>query len=77
MPLSTYLNLGLGELAHTKFTIELVDRTVKHPKGIAEIVVERIVAENKDAYHDEGMGEINVGEPFSKLHMQKREGLME
>ncbi|GJZ36873.1 mitochondrial proton/calcium exchanger protein-like protein isoform X1 [Tanacetum coccineum] len=28
MPLSTYLNLGLGELAHTKLTVELADRTV-------------------------------------------------
>ncbi|GKA45572.1 mitochondrial proton/calcium exchanger protein-like protein isoform X1 [Tanacetum coccineum] len=25
MPLSTYLNLGLGELAHTKLTVELAD----------------------------------------------------
>ncbi|GJZ51989.1 mitochondrial proton/calcium exchanger protein-like protein isoform X1 [Tanacetum coccineum] len=38
MPLSTYLNLGLGELALTKLTVELVDRTVKYPKGIAENV---------------------------------------
>nr|GEX80763.1 hypothetical protein [Tanacetum cinerariifolium] len=36
MPLLTYLNLGLGELAHTKLTVELADRTVKYPKGIAE-----------------------------------------
>ncbi|GJT07929.1 mitochondrial proton/calcium exchanger protein-like protein isoform X1 [Tanacetum coccineum] len=36
MPLSTYLNLGLGELAHTRLTVELADRTVKYPKGIAE-----------------------------------------
>ncbi|GJU81166.1 mitochondrial proton/calcium exchanger protein-like protein isoform X1 [Tanacetum coccineum] len=36
MPLSTYLNLGLGELAHTKLSIELADRIVKYPKGIAE-----------------------------------------
>nr|GEU53386.1 hypothetical protein [Tanacetum cinerariifolium] len=36
MPLSTYLSLGLGELAHTKLTVELVDRNVKYPKGIAE-----------------------------------------
>ncbi|GJU22246.1 hypothetical protein Tco_1155588 [Tanacetum coccineum] len=27
MPLSTYLNLGLGELAHTKLTVELEDKT--------------------------------------------------
>ncbi|GJT86854.1 reverse transcriptase domain-containing protein [Tanacetum coccineum] len=36
MPLLTYLNLGLGELAHTRLTVELADRTVKYPKGIAE-----------------------------------------
>ncbi|GKF06486.1 retrovirus-related pol polyprotein from transposon TNT 1-94, partial [Tanacetum coccineum] len=36
MLLSTYLNLSLGELAHTKLTVELADRTVKYPKGIAE-----------------------------------------
>ncbi|GJS94742.1 hypothetical protein Tco_0801710 [Tanacetum coccineum] len=29
MPLSTYLNLGLGELAHTRLMVELADRTVK------------------------------------------------
>ncbi|GJS28185.1 putative reverse transcriptase domain-containing protein [Tanacetum coccineum] len=39
MPLSTYLNLGLGELAHTKLTVELADGTVKYPKGIAENVL--------------------------------------
>ncbi|GJR33221.1 putative reverse transcriptase domain-containing protein [Tanacetum coccineum] len=39
MPLLTYLNLGLGELAHTKLTVELVDRTVKYPKGIAKNVL--------------------------------------
>ncbi|GJS35274.1 ribonuclease H-like domain-containing protein [Tanacetum coccineum] len=45
MPLSTYLNLGLGELAHTKLTVELADRTVKYPKGIAKNV---LVARAKD-----------------------------
>ncbi|GJT56491.1 homeodomain-like protein [Tanacetum coccineum] len=42
MPLLTYLNLGLGELGHTKLTVELADRTVKYPKGIAENVLVRI-----------------------------------
>ncbi|GJU41251.1 putative reverse transcriptase domain-containing protein [Tanacetum coccineum] len=42
MPLLTYLNLGLGELAHTKLIVELADRTVKYPKGIAENVLVRI-----------------------------------
>ncbi|GJV36289.1 hypothetical protein Tco_1408766 [Tanacetum coccineum] len=36
MPLLTYFNLGLCELAHTKLTVELADRIVKYPKGIAE-----------------------------------------
>ncbi|GKE91251.1 putative reverse transcriptase domain-containing protein, partial [Tanacetum coccineum] len=39
MPLSTYLNLGLGELAHTRLTVELADRTMKYPKGITEKVL--------------------------------------
>ncbi|GJX61774.1 hypothetical protein Tco_0294674 [Tanacetum coccineum] len=39
MPFSTYTNLGLGELAHTKLTLELADRTVKHPKGMGDIIV--------------------------------------
>ncbi|GJR81827.1 hypothetical protein Tco_0152612 [Tanacetum coccineum] len=39
MPLSTYLNLGLGELAHTKLTVELADRIVKCPKGITKNVL--------------------------------------
>ncbi|GJV51543.1 putative reverse transcriptase domain-containing protein [Tanacetum coccineum] len=39
MPLSTYLNLGLGELAYTKLTVELADMTVKYPKGIAKNVL--------------------------------------
>nr|GEV19911.1 hypothetical protein [Tanacetum cinerariifolium] len=39
MPLLTYLNLGLGELAHTKLTAELSDKTMKYLKGIVENVL--------------------------------------
>ncbi|GKC80026.1 putative reverse transcriptase domain-containing protein [Tanacetum coccineum] len=39
MPLSTYLNLGLGKLAYTKFTVELANMTVKYPKGLAKNVL--------------------------------------
>ncbi|GJU78693.1 ribonuclease H-like domain, reverse transcriptase, RNA-dependent DNA polymerase [Tanacetum coccineum] len=39
MPFLTYTNLGLGKLAHTKLTVELANRTVKHPKGIVENVL--------------------------------------
>ncbi|GKC22275.1 putative reverse transcriptase domain-containing protein [Tanacetum coccineum] len=42
MPLSAYLNLRLGELVHTRLIVELADRTVKYPKGIAENVLARI-----------------------------------
>ncbi|GKA93478.1 putative reverse transcriptase domain-containing protein [Tanacetum coccineum] len=42
MPLLTYLNLGLGELTHTKLTVELADMIVKYLKGIVENVLVRI-----------------------------------
>ncbi|GKE95400.1 reverse transcriptase domain-containing protein, partial [Tanacetum coccineum] len=38
MPYSTYTTLGLGDLIPAKLIVELVDRTVKRPKGIAENV---------------------------------------
>ncbi|GKA82610.1 mitochondrial proton/calcium exchanger protein-like protein isoform X1 [Tanacetum coccineum] len=47
MPLSTYLNLGLGKLAHTRLIVELSDRTVKYPKGIAKNVLVEFVMEEK------------------------------
>ncbi|GKC60603.1 ribonuclease H-like domain-containing protein [Tanacetum coccineum] len=42
MPFSTYANLGLGILSHTRLTIELADKTIKQPRGIAENVLVRI-----------------------------------
>ncbi|GJU74524.1 putative reverse transcriptase domain-containing protein [Tanacetum coccineum] len=42
MPLSSYLNLRLGELAHIKLLVELADMNVKYPKGIAENVLVEI-----------------------------------
>ncbi|GJR11418.1 retrotransposon protein [Tanacetum coccineum] len=42
MPFSTYTNLSLGVLSHTRLTIELADRTIKQPRGIAENVLVRI-----------------------------------
>ncbi|GKA11384.1 hypothetical protein Tco_0690817 [Tanacetum coccineum] len=42
MPLSTYLNLGLGKLAHTRLIVELADKTVKYPKRIVENVLVEI-----------------------------------
>ncbi|GJW25158.1 retrovirus-related pol polyprotein from transposon TNT 1-94 [Tanacetum coccineum] len=42
MPFSTYINLVLGVLSHTRLTIELTDRTIKQPRDIAENVLVRI-----------------------------------
>ncbi|GJZ37842.1 ribonuclease H-like domain-containing protein, partial [Tanacetum coccineum] len=42
MPFSTYTNLGLGILSHTRLTIKLADQTIKQPRGIAENVLVRI-----------------------------------
>ncbi|GJZ18675.1 ribonuclease H-like domain-containing protein [Tanacetum coccineum] len=42
MPFSTYTNLGLGILSHTRLTIKLADRTIKQARGIAENVLVRI-----------------------------------
>ncbi|GJR33262.1 putative reverse transcriptase domain-containing protein [Tanacetum coccineum] len=39
MPLSAYLNLELGELAHTRLIVELANRTVKYLKGIVESIL--------------------------------------
>nr|GEW78828.1 retrovirus-related Pol polyprotein from transposon TNT 1-94 [Tanacetum cinerariifolium] len=64
MPLWTYLKLGLSELAHTKLTVELTNKTMKYPKGIAETVL--VVVENMDGYRDQDMGDIILGEPFCK-----------
>ncbi|GJR78985.1 putative reverse transcriptase domain-containing protein [Tanacetum coccineum] len=36
---TTYLNLGLGDLAHTKLAVELADKSMKYPKGIVENVL--------------------------------------
>ncbi|GKB85485.1 putative reverse transcriptase domain-containing protein [Tanacetum coccineum] len=43
MLFSTYTNLGLEILPHTRLTSELADRTIKQPRGIAENMLVRIV----------------------------------
>nr|GEY51334.1 hypothetical protein [Tanacetum cinerariifolium] len=42
MRFSTYSDLGLGNLVHTRLTIKLADRTIKHPRRIAENVLVKI-----------------------------------
>ncbi|GJR31823.1 hypothetical protein Tco_1108055 [Tanacetum coccineum] len=66
MPLTTFTNLGLGGLALTKLTVELADRTIKYPKGVAENVIVGIIVENMDGYRDQDMGDVIFGETFCK-----------
>nr|GEU77282.1 hypothetical protein [Tanacetum cinerariifolium] len=42
MPLSTYTKLSIGDLSHTRMTIELANRTIKQPKCIVANVLVRI-----------------------------------
>ncbi|GKD57521.1 hypothetical protein Tco_1290908, partial [Tanacetum coccineum] len=42
IPLTTFTNLGLGNLAPTKLTMKLANKTIKFPKGIAENVLVEI-----------------------------------
>ncbi|GJY52115.1 hypothetical protein Tco_0442962, partial [Tanacetum coccineum] len=71
MPLSAYLNLGLGKLAHTKLTVELADKIVKHPKGIAENVLVGI--ELRRDQIDDLMPTIEEGEVVDKPMVEEVE----
>nr|GEU37649.1 hypothetical protein [Tanacetum cinerariifolium] len=66
MPLSTYLNLGLGELAHNMLTVKLADRIVKYPKEIAENMIVGIV-ELRRNQGDDLMPTIEKGEVIEEF----------
>ena len=42
LPYSVYLQLGLGELKPMSLTLQLVDRSVKRPRGIIEDVLIKV-----------------------------------
>ena len=42
MPLSIFRRLGLGEARPTIVTLQLVDRSLKHPRGVIEGVVVKV-----------------------------------
>ncbi|GJR25341.1 reverse transcriptase domain-containing protein [Tanacetum coccineum] len=42
MPLSIWKNLSLPELTPTRMTLELADRSITHPKGLAEDVYVKV-----------------------------------
>ncbi|GKE48616.1 homeodomain-like protein, partial [Tanacetum coccineum] len=70
MPLLTYLNLGLGELVHTRLTVELADKTVKYPKGIAKNVLVGI-----DPFLEDYIELNDLNEPI-KLRRNQEDDLM-
>ena len=42
LPFSVYLQLALGELKSTSVTLQLVDRSVRKPRGVVEDVLVKI-----------------------------------
>ena len=42
MPLSIFRELGLGEARPTTVTLQLVDRSLKHPRGVIEDVLVKV-----------------------------------
>ncbi|GJV69183.1 hypothetical protein Tco_1484692 [Tanacetum coccineum] len=94
MPFSTYTNLRLGELAHTKNQVDDLKPTIEEGEVVNEPKIDEVktrndnnmvnmiygypsycdfdrkihihFVENMDAYRDEGMGEVIVGESFCK-----------
>nr|GFB38271.1 reverse transcriptase domain-containing protein [Tanacetum cinerariifolium] len=42
MPLSIWKKLSLSELTPTRMTLELVDQSITHPKGVAEVVLVKV-----------------------------------
>ena len=42
MPLSIFRHLGLGEACPTIVTLQLADRSLKHPRGVIEDVLVKV-----------------------------------
>ena len=42
MPLSVYRKLRLGEMKETTISLQLVDRSIKYPRGIIEDVLVKV-----------------------------------
>ncbi|GKB60470.1 reverse transcriptase domain-containing protein [Tanacetum coccineum] len=53
LPHSIYKQLGLGALTPTRMTLELANRSITHPMGIAEDVVVRVDVESDDLSYAE------------------------
>uniref|UniRef100_A0A2N9GGE5 Reverse transcriptase/retrotransposon-derived protein RNase H-like domain-containing protein n=1 Tax=Fagus sylvatica TaxID=28930 RepID=A0A2N9GGE5_FAGSY len=89
MPYSVYLQLGLGELKPTTVVLQLVDRSVKTPKGVVEDVlvqidkfyypVDFLILETESVVHANSKIPIILGRPFlatANALINCRNGLM-
>uniref|UniRef100_A0A2N9G5G7 Aspartic peptidase DDI1-type domain-containing protein n=1 Tax=Fagus sylvatica TaxID=28930 RepID=A0A2N9G5G7_FAGSY len=74
LPFSVYLQLGLGELKPTSFTLQLADRSVRKPKGVVKDVlikvenfyypVDFIILDIEPTLHPSANIPIILGRPF-------------
>ncbi|XP_057953961.1 uncharacterized protein LOC131148254 [Malania oleifera] len=89
LPYSVYEQLGLGELKPTKMTLELVDRSIRIPKGVVEddlvqvdqffYPVDFVVLDTQQVVTKNSNIPIILGRPFlatSNANIQCRNGLM-
>ena len=42
MPFSVFRRLGIGEVKPTTMSLQLADRSIKHPRGIVEDVLVKV-----------------------------------
>jgi hypothetical protein len=74
LPISVYLQLGLGELKPTSVTLQLADRSVRKPRGVVEDVlvkvenfyytVDFIILDIEPTLHPSANIPIILGRPF-------------
>ena len=74
LPYSVYVQLGLGELKPTSMTLQLVDQSVKVPRGIVEDVlikvdkfyfpVDFIVLDIEPVHNEGSQIPVILGRPF-------------
>nr|GEU61315.1 hypothetical protein [Tanacetum cinerariifolium] len=71
MSFLTYTTLRVEDLVPTQLIVELADKTVKHPKGIAENVL--VVLEDMDVYRDKEMSDVIVGkESYKEIRVKSK-----
>nr|GEV95733.1 hypothetical protein [Tanacetum cinerariifolium] len=76
MPYSTFTHLSLGKLAPTKLIIELVDKTMKRPKGIAENVLVGIDSNSDNSLLLRNNNFLGLARDINFLYLYSADSLM-